>query len=387
MKKDLFVEYRYAQAHYNLRNFLRDKFYSNDYKVIEQFEFTDNSIYVCDYQELFDELAEAPECHLEKLVKVVNGQLLILHDFNIDCNFLANWIKKINEKFNFSTSNIWLQIPFKKEGELLNNVLQGYGLQPINILIHNEYLHQTACNLTLYEEQKKSEPITPYYKFSAFARKYKDWRYLFFCHLVERKLIQNFVYTFSDIDPEMHQFPYITISKNILIQLAQSLGFKKLGNIQMFVNSLPKLIDMSDVTNPFPKQIFDLYETSYINVILETEISNVYSGITITEKTYKAIAAQKPFLIYGPPNALKVLQNEGFKTFHPFINEEYDKIIDQNERLLFLVKELERINSLTCHEFTELIKNLNKIANHNKKIFDLLAIKNKNNTLLKTLQI
>lgn len=49
-------------------------------------------------------------------------------------------------------------------------------------------------------------------------------------------------------------------------------------------------------------------------------------GITFfpTEKTIRAIMGNKPFLVYGPSNFLKNLQNLGFKTFSGIWNEHYD---------------------------------------------------------------
>lgn len=43
-----------------------------------------------------------------------------------------------------------------------------------------------------------------------------------------------------------------------------------------------------------------------------------------TEKTIRPIVGSKPFLVYGPSNFLKNLQNLGFKTFSGIWNEQYD---------------------------------------------------------------
>lgn len=44
-----------------------------------------------------------------------------------------------------------------------------------------------------------------------------------------------------------------------------------------------------------------------------------------TEKTVRAIVGNKPFMIYGPKNFLKNLQQLGFKTFSSVWNEQYDQ--------------------------------------------------------------
>lgn len=390
MKRDLFVEQKYAKSHLNLRGFLRDKGYSQEFFVIEHTSFTNNSIFVFDYQQLFDSLSESPDCWLPKISSVTDGQLLILHDFNIDIQFLSNWIIKISTDYKFPTKNIWVQIPFEKEGNELNQVIQNNGLHPVNILVYSEYINHTALS---YEEYELSNPTInneiPAYKFSIFARKFKDWRYKFFCYLIEKKLLKHFVYTFSNLDPEMFEYPHIAYPQNELIQYASKLGFTKLGDIGSFVNKLPVVLDTqrNSITNPFPIDLYNLYKSASINIVLETVIDRIYSGIIITEKTYKAIISETPFIYYGPPNGLHALRMQGFKTFHPFINEDYDSVQDSSQRMQFIIKEIERISNLNEFEFTQLLENCKKISKFNKKNFKVIQQSNTGKSLLSKLNL
>ena len=58
----------------------------------------------------------------------------------------------------------------------------------------------------------------------------------------------------------------------------------------------------------------------------------------------------------------------GFKTFSPFINEEYDTIIDHLERAEVLVQEIKRIIELPEKEFKEIIDNCSEAIKHNQKL-------------------
>jgi hypothetical protein len=64
---------------------------------------------------------------------------------------------------------------------------------------------------------------------------------------------------------------------------------------------------------------------------------------------------------------LKSLRQLGYKTFSPFINEEYDDIEHNGERLVAIVDELNRIHNLSEEEKKEWIINVLPIAIHNYK--------------------
>lgn len=121
----------------------------------------------------------------------------------------------------------------------------------------------------------------------------------------------------------------------------------------------------------------NLFDDSYFGVITESKYF-VDSGIIadmkvqlsmdcyfFTEKTYKFIAAKMPFVFVGFNNSLKILQNMGYKTFSPYINESYDSIENDEERLVAIMDEIERLSNLSDTEWHELEKNLLPIVNHN----------------------
>ena len=128
------------------------------------------------------------------------------------------------------------------------------------------------------------------------------------------------------------------------------------------------------------------HEDSYFSVVTETmfykksdrEWSSGYTtaedGIFITEKTYRPIALKHPFILLAYPHTLKFLRQRGFKTFHPYIDETYDTIEDNQQRLNSIVDEIQRISQLSKNEFVEMINGCNKIALENYNI--LLEKKN-----------
>jgi len=90
-------------------------------------------------------------------------------------------------------------------------------------------------------------------------------------------------------------------------------------------------------------------------------------GIFFTDKIFKPISMCHPFILVSRPHMLKSLRQLGYKTFSPFINEEYDDIEHNGERLVAIVDELNRIHNLSEEEKKEWIINVLPIAIHNYK--------------------
>lgn len=121
-----------------------------------------------------------------------------------------------------------------------------------------------------------------------------------------------------------------------------------------------------------------LYNETYFSVVTET---NYYTsrdfngGRYITEKTFKAIACEHPFLLVTCPNSLPILHDLGYKTFHPYIDESYDQEYDDSKRLVMIVEEIKRLCELKGDQLVEFLTECKKIVNHNldtlrnKKVF------------------
>ena len=105
-----------------------------------------------------------------------------------------------------------------------------------------------------------------------------------------------------------------------------------------------------------------------IYLITETFFKN--EGIVFfTEKIWKAVAGKKPFILVGEYHSLVRLRDKGFKTFSQFINEDYDEICDPVIRHREVIKEVNRILSLSDDEYTALLNNMTDIVEYNFKHF------------------
>jgi hypothetical protein len=120
------------------------------------------------------------------------------------------------------------------------------------------------------------------------------------------------------------------------------------------------------------------YEDSYFSLVTETFFFDTYrdidrlkdeDAIFFSEKTFKPIAMKHPFIIASRPHMLAHLRKMGYKTFSPFINESYDTIEDNYDRILAIVKEVVRLNNQTTEQWIEWQNNIKNIIEHNYENF------------------
>ena len=90
-----------------------------------------------------------------------------------------------------------------------------------------------------------------------------------------------------------------------------------------------------------------------------------------------------PFIIVGPYKTLEVLRDFGFKTFHPSIDESYDKEIDPEKRMKMIKKEITNLCTKSTEEldiwywkmYDILEYNYKHLSVHSKKqITDLIKL-------------
>jgi hypothetical protein len=72
-----------------------------------------------------------------------------------------------------------------------------------------------------------------------------------------------------------------------------------------------------------------------------------------------------PFLVVGTPGLLSYLRYLGFQTFSPVIDEGYDLIIDDEQRLRHIYRVIEAIGNLSREELRQAREALRPATAHN----------------------
>ena len=93
----------------------------------------------------------------------------------------------------------------------------------------------------------------------------------------------------------------------------------------------------------------------------------------LSEKTWRTIKQKHPFIILGHVNSIKTLRELGFKTFSPYIDESYDQIQNDEERLLAVINEVERLCNMSDEDTKIWLENVHQITKYN---FELLTNSN-----------
>ena len=97
--------------------------------------------------------------------------------------------------------------------------------------------------------------------------------------------------------------------------------------------ALPRLFEGEETQLMHSYQLGNWAEAADSMLYVPTE--TVYFGQRqhLTEKTFKAIALEMPFILVAPAHSLEYLRSYGFRTFAPFIDESYDTIADPIQRI------------------------------------------------------
>jgi hypothetical protein len=100
-----------------------------------------------------------------------------------------------------------------------------------------------------------------------------------------------------------------------------------------------------------------------IEVVLETVIDRVH----LTEKTCRALACGKPFVLIGGAGSLRWLRQWGFETFDTVLDESYDDCVDPKQRVLKVLQTMQQYcTNKTCNTALDVMR---RIARRNQQRF------------------
>ena len=102
------------------------------------------------------------------------------------------------------------------------------------------------------------------------------------------------------------------------------------------------------------------YHKSVFDIVLETTTNCPF----FSEKTWKPIYLQKPFLVYGSPNIHQKLSELGFLLYH-FIDYRFDVETDDSKRAILLIEEMKKLINYPKEYLLQETKKIN-IYNYNR---------------------
>jgi hypothetical protein len=242
-------------------------------------------------------------------------------------------------------------------------------------IFENSLAHSTVDSLPnvtnpCHGELIRSDLYNGQKKFLCLNKQPRHHRAALVSQLIERNLLDKGYFSFNsplemiDLCSTSHRyFPKIKnnlhkIKSQFPINLTldnHNMHWLTTDDVPLYLNSLFSLVTET------------LFLSSSVDIknIDDKDVMHCFPSIFYTEKTWKAIRAKHPFIILSTPYSVRELRKLGYKSFHPYINETYDSIEDDQNRLLAVVDEVERLCNMTEDEINEWLPKVNAIAKFN----------------------
>ena len=290
---------------------------------------------------------------------------LIVRDLNI-CQELHNEARRLG----FDSS----QITFVSSNMLMNDSYKSWKTNSdyrddsdINIIQFLGYRESIKAFIKT-NNWESSEPKTDKYdnSFLCFNRNLLNpHRTILLTMLQDNKLLENSLTSYQKIHDD--DLSRIVTNGKYHFNISSITANKHQKILETLVADSPKVIDVDEwETNHFDTSTSWPYDKTFFSLVSETHF--VWRCKFLSEKTFKAIYNHHPFILIGDCNSLELLRSYGFKTFEPFIDESYDKEVDNYSRMKLAIKEVKKLCSLDKNGRKEFLKNTLDIVLHNYQI-------------------
>lgn len=356
------------------------KHYSHDFKY-KNIETLDNVNYddeVIFYHHPYDKLQSGiqlydalDEKNWEYLRNTSSAKLVHDNDSEtFEIYFVQDLVNTIKGR-NINPAQIEIIVMDANHKTFLEKHLSERNIVGVNILIKN-YLFNAV---TVHNER-----LSITHKFSSLSRNYRIWRLYVYAELAKRKLLDHFNYSFHNIHP--YNTPPKKIPVDVMFSDLSNLGVSELPkHVKKWLKRCPYELSINNqVQNKWSTVTYDTIRSTDFHLIIETHFDQKeyvsgnksydrnFAPTSITEKGYKPIACQTPFIVFSTPFYLEDLRKLGFKTYASFINEDYDTETNSTKRLNMIVDEIERICALDSSSYQQLVDNCKVIAKENLEI-------------------
>lgn len=235
-------------------------------------------------------------------------------------------------------------------------------------LNHTEETDITTIPETLVKENIKKVYLN-------FNRRWRPHRPPFVSLLAARDLLKDGYVSFgkSDFSQSMDEIYLGMLQTNSFFPEMYGI----LRDNEEIIKNIPEMyLDYTDlVTNRAALDLTPgyLYAESLISVVSETYYYTKFpqheTGRFLSEKTFKPIMFKHPFIILSVPNILSAVKQIGYQTFDGIINESYDTIHSDGERMMAVIREIERIRDLKEDQLDDFIGKCKEVTDYNQKVF------------------
>ena len=250
-----------------------------------------------------------------------------------------------------------------ERGEYVDQLCKQYGWKN-----HYYFYHGWACKdwfrgydkSFLIPRARNRAPTQTFMSPNRIVAGKRDHRVLFLYNVFKNQLDHNWI-----------SAPRVCSYENIDISVVAQKYCNIYPDIEQVFNQaeLPKLFPGEDTQHMTSCRLTNFDESADSLVYVPTE--TVYFGrrLHITEKTFKAIALEMPFVLVAPAGSLAYLRSYGFKTFASVFDESYDLETNDIVRIERVTNLLKDLDSLSVKERQEIHRACLPMVEHNYNHF------------------
>tara|TARA_Y100000385_G_scaffold289018_1_gene357219 strand:+ start:1197 stop:2480 length:1284 start_codon:yes stop_codon:yes gene_type:complete len=315
---------------------------------------------------------------LNRITKLVNesSNKILFYTINwLDSRSLGSFILYITSHVkNYKhPSNIWFMTSFPVEQKVIQEELDTYE----NVSYRPGWFTQPFEERELSKHYAVALNEHPQKRFSIFSRRITPERQTLYLELVDRDIIENCYYSFGTSHPDFLGEKEWTVTKEQMLEVVEAAPVSNLffvdegknAKITEWIEGTPYTI--GDYNHIYDPLLNEYTASSDIQIVIESFIEP--ANIGITEKLGRPFVYKTPFIVYGQPGIIGYLQKLGFRTFHPWIDETYDTIRNDEDRLAHIIEIVDTLNSMPDEEFADLMENIKEITEENYEIMKELA--------------
>ena len=250
-----------------------------------------------------------------------------------------------------------------ERGEYVERLCHKYNWTP-----HYYFYHGWACldwfrgydRTFLIARARDRRPTRTFMSPNRIVAGKRDHRVLFLYNIFKHGLEHNHISA-----PRVCQYEHVDIS---IIAQKYAHVYQDITTVFEQAN-LPRLFADEAQQEMHSYQLGNFAEAQDSLVYVPTE--TVYFGrrTHITEKTFKAIALEMPFVLVSPAGSLSYLREYGFRTFADVFDESYDLEINDIRRIEKVAQLLKDLNNLSVIERQQIHQACLPIVEHNYKHF------------------
>lgn len=315
---------------------------------------------------------------IEQIEQIRNGTVtLILSNSHEGFHYIVqNLYDSIVIRYNIPPQHIVLISESADIASHITTVANKLGLPELKSRWMRRFEHDVQHNRRPMKDTVTLESKKYTKKFLSFNRRWRGNRTVLVALLYALDLIKHGHVSLAKADDNRDW--YSVFGRNRYLMETSAEATELFNNIESdLLTNLPEFyLDKEDLT--INQAVLDdstnyLYNETYFSVVTETfmfmrERPEEY-GRFLSEKTFKPVAMKHPFIIASTPHFLDKFRELGYKSFSPWINEDYDCEHDDALRMMKIVKEIERLVNLNETELEEFLIAMREVCEYNYNLF------------------